>query len=216
MCNEKVHAYIIGLFYKYLKESFGGEGIAIFVKGAQRYAEQRGGRMAQRALRDHLPLDYQTYLAYGEWTSTIPHKSSEQIIDGDLVVTVSYCPWAETFAEMGLKECGIVYCNEIDRGIVRGFNPCLDFETESVIHNSDHCVMRYKGLKSGGPVKPPTDGKKDWQYHCAHVYTAIGELVNALGLGDIVKKVDADIAREYGEDLVKDIRNVRVNFNIFS
>ena len=44
--TEKTHAYLIGLFYKNLKEAHGQRGVDIFVKCTQKMAEQRGARMA--------------------------------------------------------------------------------------------------------------------------------------------------------------------------
>ena len=50
--NEKVHAFIAAKFYVYLTEAFGERGERAFIHGTQYYAEQRGRRMAQRAIRD--------------------------------------------------------------------------------------------------------------------------------------------------------------------
>ena len=58
--NEKTHAYLIGLFYRNLKEAHGEAGVAVFVKATQKTAEQRGARMALRALRDGHALNFKT------------------------------------------------------------------------------------------------------------------------------------------------------------
>ena len=68
--NEKVHAFIAAKFYVYLTEAFGDRGEKAFIHATQHYAEQRGRRMAQRAIRDGRELDYGTYLEYGEWVNT--------------------------------------------------------------------------------------------------------------------------------------------------
>ena len=56
--NEKVHAFIAAKFYVYLTEAFGERGERAFIHGTQYYAEQRGRRMAQRAIRDGKELTY--------------------------------------------------------------------------------------------------------------------------------------------------------------
>lgn len=48
--NEKVHAFLIGLFYQELKAAEGPAGEECFIKAVQRTAEQRGHRMALRAM----------------------------------------------------------------------------------------------------------------------------------------------------------------------
>ena len=73
--NEKVHAFIAAKFYVYLTEAFGERGERAFIHGTQYYAEQRGRRMAQRAIRDGKELTYANYLEYGEWVNT------QEIID---------------------------------------------------------------------------------------------------------------------------------------
>lgn len=72
--NEKVHAFLIGSFYQEIKEAEGPAGVECFRKAVQKTAEQRGHRMALRAMRDKKPLDYNTYMAYGEIYATLPGK----------------------------------------------------------------------------------------------------------------------------------------------
>jgi hypothetical protein len=210
MYNEKNHAYIIGLFYKHLKEA----GIPVFIKAAQRYAEQRGNRMALRALKDGQELTFASYMAYGEWTGTVHMEVTEERDNDSLIVTVSTCPWAETFAKMGLKDCGMVYCKEIDQGIVRGFNPYLVFELKSVLHNSEHCVQVFNNIDSAEEVPAPADGKKDWQYHCAHVFATMAEITKAAGYGDIVDRVKTDYIQAFGEAALEGIIDTGIDFNL--
>ena len=53
----------------------------------QLYAQQRGSRMAQRALRDGQPLDFATYRAYSEWRASDAsvlgvRTRTEVVVDG--------------------------------------------------------------------------------------------------------------------------------------
>ena len=73
--NEKVHAYIAAKFYVYLTEAFGERGKMAFIHATQYYAEQRGRRMAQRAIRDGEPLTPANYYRYGEWVGTEDMKA---------------------------------------------------------------------------------------------------------------------------------------------
>ena len=129
MFNEKTQAFVVGSYYKHLTEKNGDMGKTVFVKGTQKYSEQRGARMALRALRDGYPLDYSSYFAYGEWTPTIKAESKLVGENGEKRTNIFKCAWADTFKEMGLTDCGVTYCYQIDEGIVRGFNPALKFKT---------------------------------------------------------------------------------------
>ena len=136
--NEKVHAFLIGSFYREMKAAKGPAGVECFIKAVQKTAEQRGHRMALRAMRDEMPLDYNTYMAYGEIYATIPGKTEMAGEYPDAETRVYSCAWHDTFWEMDLAECGLVYCKEIDRGIVRGFNPELLFDRKvcSTMHRA--------------------------------------------------------------------------------
>ena len=50
--TERHHAFIAASFYALLVERFEKRGEAAFVHATQRYEEQRGARIAQRANRD--------------------------------------------------------------------------------------------------------------------------------------------------------------------
>lgn len=205
--NEKTHAFLIGLFYSNLKAQHGERGISCFVKATQKMAEQRGARMALRALRDGHKLDYNSYMAYGEWTPTIPSQSAEVNAFPDCVKDIHSCAWHTTFEEIGLLECGLVYCKEIDRGIVRGFNPNLQFEVTSVLHDSPVCHMIFKDAYLDGSVKAPDGAKLPWEYHCAHVYKTYLETI-AMIFGDaqrIKADVDAQFNEKFGADSAKEL-----------
>lgn len=173
-----------------------------FIKAVQKTAEQRGHRMALRAMRDEMPLDYNTYMAYGEIYATIPGKTEMAGEYPDAETRVYSCAWHDTFWEMDLAECGLVYCKEIDRGIVRGFNPELLFEQKSVLHNAPCCRLVFKNAALDNSVPVSGDAKKDWDYHCGHYYKTFGEYVRTVFTDgeEIIKNVDEKFAERYGEN----------------
>ena len=108
--TERHHAYIAATFYRLLLEQFGKSGEQAFVMATQRYGEQRGSRMAQRAIRDGRVLDFLTYKEYGEWVNT---SSIVKEMGGNQSEDISYapyyqfkvtvCPWARQF-EMFIRD----------------------------------------------------------------------------------------------------------------
>lgn len=141
--NEKVHAFIAAKFYVYLTEAFGERGERAFIHGTQYYAEQRGRRMAQRAIRDGKELTYANYLEYGEWVNTqeiidegCANKSTIESWAPDYRIHITMCPWYTQFKEMGLPDAGHVYCAHLDNSICRGFNPYLTYLVPDTLHKS--------------------------------------------------------------------------------
>ena len=68
--TERTHAFLAARYYEYLTRKFGQQGKAAFVHATRHYAEQRGRRMARRALRDGEKLNWTSYYRYGEWVSS--------------------------------------------------------------------------------------------------------------------------------------------------
>ena len=128
--TERHHAFIAASFYALLVERFEKRGEAAFVHATQRYAEQRGARMAQRAIRDGRELNFLTYREYGEWVNTQTVKDMGCDNQGyvvsyapDFDERVTMCPWAAQFKDMDMAKAGTVYCTHLDSSVVRGFNP---------------------------------------------------------------------------------------------
>lgn len=217
--NERHHAWIVSDFYGELMKHYGDMGIQVFRKASQTYGEERGRRMAYRALRDKKDLSFETYFAYGEYLSTsdffeVEMKSKEGVVEE----RVTRCPWAEIFHKKNLKECGVVYCREIDRAIVRGFNPNLQMDTISTQHES-HCCQFYfrdSSLHSNTLDRADAYGVEnekrlveDMNYHCAHVFKVLDQIISSvfgLDAEHIKIAVEESFVDEYGVDSFKEIK----------
>ena len=135
--TELSHAFIAAKYYVYLKEIFGDRGEAAFLHATRYYGEQRGRRMAQRAIRDGKPLTYETYCQYGEWVNTeevkaqgLGNQSETTSLSPDFQIHIHVCPWHTQFKNMGLPEAGLLYCKDLDASISRGFNPEIRYASQ--------------------------------------------------------------------------------------
>ncbi len=198
--NERQHAYLIGAFYQAFTERHGEQGKTCFVKATQYIAEQRGRRMALRALRDNKPLNYSTYMAYGEIAFTLPNESRSVGEGPDCELEIACCIWQQVFQEMDLVACGLCYCPQIDRGIVRGFNPDLGFVLKSTLHDTSCCDMVFQDANLY-PVAPPADGKRSWAYHCGHYYQGYSRFAQSVFPDgtDIIRRAEVQFAKGCGD-----------------
>jgi hypothetical protein len=217
--TETHHAFLIFAFYRALSEIRGGK--RLFIKAAQIYGEQRGLRMALRALRDGAELTVAAYLAYGEWEPS-PGAFDINVTaeDGVLNETVRRCPWADTWKEQNLPEVGMVYCREIDTAIMRGFNNALEIKIDSNISGGGICIFRFydPAIKKTALFKQAEDLKsrqkrkvtEDFAYHCGHIWTVFYKAIHDVfpdGAEKIIERA-AKIARdEYGEQFLTTIRS---------
>lgn len=209
--NEHHHAWIVSDFYRLLLTHHGEAGKRAFIQAAQTYGEQRGKRMAMRAIADGRPLGLLEYFAYGEYPSTDEFFQVDMWGEPGVVhEKVTRCPWADIFAQRGLKDCGDLYCREIDRAIVRGFNPELELETASTQHYGSCCrfYFRQPGIPADTLEQADllTAGRGDLSmplsFHCAHVFHVFSTTTEgAFGQAgaELVAQVRASFAEKYGQ-----------------
>ena len=218
--TEKHHAFIAASYYDVLTKKFGERGKQAFIYATRRYAEQRGNRMAQRAIRDGRTLDYATYMEYGEWVTTQTAKdlgcSNQSHVDSynpDYVTHITRCPWAAQFAEMGMQAAGTVYCTYLDPSICRGFNPELTFITEQSLHEHDFCIQRIvnAGIPDGFSVAKKKEYLKGFDYHCGHNFKTYGEIAGAI-FGEEGKACADEVLKRFEENYGKEMADVLVSY----
>ena len=225
--NEKVHAYIAAKYYVHLTEHFDERGKKAFTHATQYYAEQRGRRMAQRAIRDGRELDYGTYMEYGEWVNTqdtidegCSNQSEILSINPDYEIRITRCPWHTQFKEMGLVEAGHTYCEDLDSSICRGFNPHITYLVYNTLHKSDHCkhVIKDVCFKEGEKHPKRPEGLFSFEYHCAHSFWSYAEVCEAIFKAEGKKVVDevlSDFTNDYGQEMADTLMKYRfTNFNV--
>ena len=223
--NEKVQAYLVAQYYRELTWRFGDRGREAFVHATRYYGEQRGRRMAQRAIRDGRALTLETYLCYGEWVNTEEVKATGRANHSRVVSTapdyikeVTICPWHDQFVEMGMEEAGALYCRYIDNSICRGFNPELDYQVPQSLNTAGCCRHIVTDSHLGeGPFVKRTDGLRGFDYHCAHTYWSFREVAQAVFGQEgtrAAEQVLAALAADYGADMARGLKRYeRTNFN---
>lgn len=227
--TELHHAFIVARYYKYLSEAFGEKGLQVFILATHKYAEQRGSRMAQRAIRDGKPLTFETYREYGEWQST---EVAQKLMGGfenevitnapDYEVHIKQCPWAYQFKAMDMEACGVLYCTHLDKAIARGFNPYLTFDVPQSVNDHDCCIqiMRDVNFKEGQTFEKDLGNIKGFDYHCGHVFNTFCDLSQSVFDKEgarICEDVLNDFSQEYGGNMAMILERFKaVDFNTIS
>ena len=224
--TEKHHAFIAATFYALMTERYGQRGEEAFILATNRYAEQRGNRMAQRAIRDGQELTYATYSRYGEWVNSdevkeqgLANKVDVVSISPDYEMHIHSCPWHSQFKKMGLPEAGLAYCRDLDASICRGFNPEMVYEVPQTLHDHDYCIqtVRNSGLSGTEKLEKKPDGIKSFEYHCAHSYWSYSEIVSAIFGAEgrrVCSQVLKEFSEEYGQQMADALKSwENTNFN---
>lgn len=209
------HAVLIGLTGKYLKEAAGEYGTDLFINSIVKYARQRGRRMRNRALRDGRPLNYETFLAYGELKfDTLPGDYEVGAASPVFINCCCRCRWNEGWKAYGLSEYGEWYCKYVDLHLVQGFSEDMVMITKTMLGlGDDRCTfvnVGYEQTKESqeriAAVKAELDGRyiRDFVYHMGHWLSAVRAVVRPV-LAETYDSVEASVraafAGYFGEEL---------------
>lgn len=208
------HANLFALIYKAAQDMYGEKGAKAADEGTKLYGQQRGNRMAQRAVKDGAPLTMESYLLYGEWVDKNGHSqnrtaATEPVYCMECVV----CGWCEAWKNAGLLEWGKNYCTYVDKNLVKGFNPELVLDIHSVLsQGGEVCAFQWNGFAMSDPegysAKKAALGDrtiKDFLYHTGHLLNAmIQAIAKELGTDaaeNIKEKALADYTVMYGKEM---------------
>jgi len=219
------HAILFASIAKSLIKDIGEDTAGnILRKAVRKYGEQRGRRMALRAKKYGHDLTMDNYFAYGEWEvpkGDMDFKFQEK--NPHARMNVYKCPWYETWAKNDMLKYGQYFCQEIDNALVRGFNPSLVLEVSSTQTNDDKpCDFLFKDaglsfltilkLVYKKKIKPGKKVIMPWEYHCGHIYTTIGNVINQeLGRKPdmILENALNDFATYFDEKCIEVIRQYK-------
>lgn len=203
------HAVLIGLAGKYLKEYAGEYGIDLFINCIVKYGNQRGMRMRNRALRDGRPLNYETFLAYGELKlNTLPGDYSVKEESPVYINCCHRCMWDEAWRKYGLSEFGEWYCKYVDINLVQGFSNDMVMVVKTMRGLGDDCCtfvnvgyeQTEESKKRIADLKAELNGKysKDFLYHQGHFLNVVRRICSN-PLGEDYNKVEENMMKAFAE-----------------
>ena len=108
----------------------------------------------------------------------------------------------------------------VNEAINQGFNGDIQFHTVQTKHHEDCCIFRVynSGMTAETDTRKHMEFVKGFDYHCAHTFYAIGEMVRGIFEDEGEKlcgQVLGDFENEYGKEMADVIRSYEeVNFNI--
>jgi hypothetical protein len=208
------HALLFAWIAESIIQAVGEEhGQPAVRKAVRRYGEERGGRMAQRAVKDGLKPDMTAYMAYGEWQAAPGSFDSAMVTAGETPRShVFRCPWHQAWVNNGINETGRLYCLEIDESLGRGFGLDVNLEITGTRSNgAEACEFIYHGADLEALAKIHLDTSKivkPWAYHLGHLFKTMRTVLEA-EFGEVgLTAVDAGLEKfktRFGGDAVEKI-----------
>jgi hypothetical protein len=215
---EDQQPLIFGLITKHVVNSFGDEGTKAIQEAVCLYGRRRGGRMAEAARRYGYDKNLLSYLLFGEFD--VAKAGSVMKINKRnpyLEVHMMQCHWYTVWNEFDLLDYGKLYCADIDRSLMDGFDINVRLSVERNPSGYPLCVHKFYDW----PLKITTTIKyyikkskiakvaqKEWNYHAADLYEVFSRaVINRLGKNgkDAIKKAEKEFAEKFGEETLNDM-----------
>lgn len=213
------HAVLIGLTGKYLEKYAGEYGTDLFINSIVKYGNQRGQRMKKKAVADGRPLNYETFLAYGELKlNTLPGDYGVQS-ESPVYINCCYrCMWDEAWKKFGLSKYGEWYCRYIDINLVQGFSNDMVMIARTMKGLGDDCCtfvnvgyeQTEESKKRIADIKKELNGKyyKNFLYHQGDFLNIVRKICSA-PLKDRYPEFEKEMMEEfsqiYGKELAEEV-----------
>ena len=125
--------------------TFGEKGKEAIENAVKKYGEERGGRIANVVKSLGKELSLKNYFIYSDLDGGETTKYKVKIVDGNVEITIKECVFCSGCKEWDKIDYGIIYCEYIDESLLRGYNPALKFEHDSLLTKGEkRCIQRYK------------------------------------------------------------------------
>ncbi len=184
----KHQALLLGYLIREILDRSGKEGEEVVLEAVQAYGEGRGKRMARTALENGCRNDLLGYLLYIEVDpDDTGNKFRIESRRPYFRVKATKCGWHEIWREHDMSDVGRIYCRDIDKAILRGFNSELRFDVPRNLNDgSTFCEFNYLDWSLGLPdlcrflVKRRRAKKKalkPWDFHCVDVLRSFSQVI---------------------------------------
>lgn len=173
-----------------------------------RYGEQRGHRMALRAKKNTHPLDAVSYLAYGEWQAPAGEVAFDLVERKPRIrLHMTRCPWYDAWKDAECLDLGAMFCDRIDKALVKGFNPGLVFDVNGVrtrgarccdfvFHHANLSLPKLAALGWRKKVRPGKKAVMPWTYHLGHLFVSMEQTIKS-ELGSSAESVMDEAAKDF-------------------
>ncbi len=215
MCKIEHHATFFALLSKHAITLAGEAGKESILRGMTKYGNERGARMAARALANGDELTTMTNQAYGEWKPDYQGQMDFGTIHTEptLQTYIAKCAWCDAWKKHDLLDYGKYYCVNVDNAVYQGFRS--DFlctpTTTSLSWGGERCEFDWGHPLTAEEVTMLAEKKKelgtscmrDFNFHTAHLlYTISNVLKEDLGeTGELaVQKGIEEFIEKFGQE----------------
>lgn len=134
-----IMAQLFATIAKEVTDRFGEEGEQAIRQAVRTFGESRGHNIALNVEKAHKEKNESNYLPYYDMERSELFKYENSYSPGTLEQYFSECIFAKAWSEMGMEKYGLLYCEEIDPAIARGYNPKFKCHHDKYFLKGDAC-----------------------------------------------------------------------------
>ena len=120
-------------------ERFGVDGEETIRQAVRTFGEKRGRNIAANVEKAGLEKEVNNYLSFYDMERSNLFKYENKDTKDQLEQHFSECIFAKAWSEMGMEKYGLLYCQEIDPAIARGYNSKLKCIHDRYLLKGDGC-----------------------------------------------------------------------------
>lgn len=129
---------------KAVVDRFGEKGKDVVREGVRTFGEERGRGIAQRARTNGLDNSIENYLTNYDMGRSDLFTYTDEYRTNEIEQNFTVCPFGNQWAEDGMHEYGILYCQMIDPAVARGYNPKFEVEHDKYVLKEGNCHFIFK------------------------------------------------------------------------
>jgi len=149
--GDKYKTHFFGMFAQFfciiareVINEFGEDGKKVIESAVKKYGEERGRRIAELVQSLGKELSLKNFFIYGDLDSRSITKYKPKLVDGNFELNIRDCVFCNSCKDWNLEDYGKIYCQYVDKAILRGYNPDLKLEIPSrMMFGDKNCHFRY-------------------------------------------------------------------------
>ena len=215
MLEPKHQAFLLAFLIRAMLNRIDKDEGNVISEAVQTYGQRRGKRMSKAAYEDGFSNNLMGYLLYGEIDfSETGNEFKIEKRKPYFKVIAKKCFWHDIWEKHAMLDVGEIYCRDIDKAIVQGFNSNVKFDVPCNMNNGyPVCEFNYFDWKLGLMdllkylvlrKKIKKKALKSWDFHCADVLHSFSYII-LKHFGDDGKIVIDSALSKFSEKFGKEV-----------
>ncbi len=145
--SARFFAAFYAIMARKLRDRLGEEGLELLRDILREFGTRRGEEIRRRVKEKGLPLTLENFVSHYNLPMRAAWRSDRRLTGNQRSSDIYYCPFADLWLKEGVPELGLIYCEEVDPAIRKGYREDLFFENSENLLKGDPCCHQEEKLE---------------------------------------------------------------------